>query len=124
MLLEEFVTICKALSDPNRIRILQALRKGELCVCQIIDLLQLAPSTISKHMSVLRAAKLVQSRKDSRWVYFKLMQNPKADIDRFLSISNQVLSNDRQIKQDGKRVQSIRATGVEELCKKQKENRR
>lgn len=46
----------KALADENRLRILCALREGELCVCEVIALLELAPSTVSKHLSVLRAA--------------------------------------------------------------------
>lgn len=62
----------KALADENRIRILGALRESELCVCQIIELLELAPSTVSKHLSVLRNARLIDSRKQGRWMYYRL----------------------------------------------------
>jgi ArsR family transcriptional regulator len=61
--MREFVNITKALSDSNRVRTLLALRKGELCVCQITELFGLAPSTISKHLSILAQAGLVESRK-------------------------------------------------------------
>jgi len=64
--------ITKALSDIQRLRILMMLRAGELCVCQIIAVLGLAPSTVSKHLSLLSAADLVVSRKEGRWAYFKL----------------------------------------------------
>ena len=64
----EFMNMTKALSDQNRIRVLMALRKRELCVCQIIELLGLAPSTVSKHMSILRHARLVESRKEGIWI--------------------------------------------------------
>lgn len=70
--MRELVRITKALADPNRVRILLALQRQELCVCQIVELLQLAPSTISKHLSVLNHAGLIVSRKDERWVYYRL----------------------------------------------------
>jgi DNA-binding transcriptional ArsR family regulator len=45
---------------------------GELCVCQIIELLGLVPSTVSKHMSILKQAGLVENRKEARWMYYRL----------------------------------------------------
>lgn len=72
--MDSFLNIVKALSDSQRLRTLLLLRQGELCVCRITEFLNLAPSTVSKHMSVLRQAGLVKSRKDSRWVYFRLAQ--------------------------------------------------
>jgi ArsR family transcriptional regulator len=44
---------------------------GELCVCQLIKMLGLAPSTVSKHMSILRQARLVQARKEGKWMYYR-----------------------------------------------------
>ena len=70
--MREFMAITKALSDPNRVRILLTLRRGELCVCQITELLELATSTISKHLSILNQAGLILSRKTERWVYYRL----------------------------------------------------
>ena len=66
----EFLNVTKALAEENRLRILLALGVEELCVCQIIELLELAPSTVSKHMSVLKQARMVDSRKDGRWTYY------------------------------------------------------
>ena len=70
--MREFMAITKALSDPTRVRILLALRRGELCVCQITELFGLAPSTVSKHLSMLHHAGLILSRKSERWVYYRL----------------------------------------------------
>ncbi len=68
-----FMNITKALADENRVRILMALNGGEeLCVCQLIDLLQLAPSTVSKHLFILRNARLILGRKAGRWMYYRL----------------------------------------------------
>lgn len=80
----------RALADENRLRALMALRDQELCVCQLVELLQLAHSTVSKHMSVLRDAGLVQSRKSGRWVYYRLRSDggsglPGAALDVILS---------------------------------------
>lgn len=68
----EFVNIAKALGDENRARALMALADGELCLCQIIEVLGVSPSTASKHMSILHQAGLVERRKDGRWHYYRL----------------------------------------------------
>ncbi len=66
-------SMVKALADGNRLRVIAALREHEeLCVCQITELLHLATATVSRHMSILQYAGLVQSRKKSRWVYYRL----------------------------------------------------
>ncbi len=70
--MDDLLLIGSALSDRNRVRALAQLQGGELCVCQIIELLQLSPSTVSKHMSILRHAGLVEARKDGRWMYYHL----------------------------------------------------
>ncbi|MFQ5693244.1 MAG: ArsR/SmtB family transcription factor, partial [Nitrospinota bacterium] len=70
--LGDFVAVAKALADETRVRMLLSLRDGELCVCQIIELCGLAPSTVSKHMSILRQAGLVRGRKKGRWIYYRL----------------------------------------------------
>jgi len=74
--MREFMAIAKALADESRTRVLMFLRGGELCVCQIVEMLGLAPSTVSKHMAILHQARLVESRKDGRWTYYRL---PKED---------------------------------------------
>ncbi len=70
--MEALIEVAKALSDENRVRILLSLRSGELCVCQVTELLALAPSTVSKHISILRRAGFVKLRKEGRWVYYRL----------------------------------------------------
>ena len=68
----DFLNITKALTDENRLRILMALRNRELCVCQVTAFLDLAPSTTSKHLSILRQARLIDSAKHGKWVYYRL----------------------------------------------------
>jgi len=70
--MDNIVLIAKALSDPNRVKALMLLKHGEFCVCQIVDFLKLAPSTVSKHMSILKTAGIIESRKDDKWVYYRI----------------------------------------------------
>ncbi len=71
--MENITKIYKALSDPNRLRILKILEHGEKCVCKIPDMLGLANSTVSKHLSILRDAGLIQGRKEGKWVHYSLV---------------------------------------------------
>lgn len=71
--MEPILDIAKALSDRTRLRALMALQSAdERCLCQLIGLLELSPSTVSKHMDLLRRAGLVVGRKQGRWHYFRL----------------------------------------------------
>ncbi|MEX0654130.1 MAG: metalloregulator ArsR/SmtB family transcription factor [Phycisphaeraceae bacterium] len=71
--MQTFLNITKALSDETRVKALLSLRGGELCLCELVDLLDVAPSTASRHMTLLWQAGLVQRRKDGRWHYFRLV---------------------------------------------------
>ncbi len=62
----------KALSDPSRVRVLKLLEYGELCACEIQDLLGLAQSTVSKHMKLLEDADLVEGRRKGTWTIYSL----------------------------------------------------
>ena len=93
--------VTKALADVQRVRILQLLEKGELCVCQIIEVLGLAPSTVSKHLSLLSSAGLVEMRKDGRWAYYRLPDGDGPDSVRpLLEWLRQTLKDDVIIEQD------------------------
>jgi ArsR family transcriptional regulator len=114
----DFITITKALAEENRLRILLALEDRELCVCQIIELLQLAPSTVSKHMSVLRQARLVEGRKDGRWTYYRLAgDDAHPEAQDAIAWVYKYLSKDPKIQQDGIRMEEILKIDREELCK-------
>ena len=73
-----FMNITKALSDENRVRILMALRTHSFCVCEITAFLDLSPSTTSKHLSILKQARLIEGRKDGKWVYYRLASSPQS----------------------------------------------
>lgn len=115
--METFVDVAKALSDPGRVRILAALRGRELCVCQIVELLGLAVSTVSKHMAVLRQAGLVASRKEGRWVYYRRAEPCCDAAAGALRWCDAVLAGDPQLADDAARVESILCTPLVELCR-------
>ena len=114
----EFMNITKALADENRVRALLALEAQELCVCQLIELLKLAPSTVSKHMSVLRQARLVEARKDGRWMYYRLAGGQASpDIKEALRWVCRSLANDPQVQKDTRRLKEILKIDPKELCR-------
>jgi len=113
------MSIVKALADENRIRALLALRGGELCVCQIIELLGLAPSTVSKHMSILKQAGLVEATKRGRWVYYRIPGEDEA-LDHaldFISLVRKSLSNDPVIRRDDLCLHTVLEIHPLDLCK-------
>ncbi len=98
--MNDMVTVIKALADENRLRILMMLLDDEACVCQIIEVLGYAPSTVSKHLSTLRSAGLIESRKRGRWVYYYLPRNPSPVLKDALALVGQHLQQDPVIEAD------------------------
>ena len=67
--------ICKALSDPNRLRIIQLLTYGEQCGCELLDQMQITQPTLSHHMKALEGCGLVSSGKKGKWNHYSLNRN-------------------------------------------------
>ena len=108
ILMKNLMTLLKAIADENRVRLLLGLKGGELCVCQLIDFIDLAPSTVSKHMSILRNADLVSWRKEGRWVYYKLPEgSPDSASAQLLAWLIDHLEEATQIKDDLKKLQEV-----------------
>jgi len=80
--MKSFIKIMKALSDPNRVKIIKLLQhKSDMCVCELKSLLAIAQPTVSKHLKILEEAGLVEFRKDGLWVNYSLVNgnaNPYA----------------------------------------------
>ncbi len=122
--MHDFLSITKALSDENRVRVLMALRSGELCVCQIIELLHLAPSTVSKHMAILKQARLVEGEKNGKWVYYRLAGDtaPKA-VAEAINWAKKHLVSEQVVQRDAENLKLILEQHPVEVCKKQKASR-
>ncbi len=114
--MRDYLLITKALSDETRVRALMSLADGELCVCQIIEVLRLAPSTVSKHMTILQQAGLIQRRKDGRWHYYRLASRGATPIVRqALRWTLNALDDEKTIAKDAKALCCIRKQDREEL---------
>ena len=66
------IELFHALSDETRLEIIELLRRGERCVCELTETLDAAQSRLSFHLRVLKDAGIVRDRKDGRWVYYEL----------------------------------------------------
>lgn len=118
--MRDCLAIAKALSDSNRLRVVLALRRRELCVCQVTALLRLAPSTVSKHLAILQHARLVESRKDERWVYYRWPDGRAPVVVReALDWVFKSLRNDPGISNDSKRLEAILRQNPKVLCQRQ-----
>jgi ArsR family transcriptional regulator, arsenate/arsenite/antimonite-responsive transcriptional repressor len=119
--MKDLLAITGALADSNRLRALAACLCGELCVCQIIELLDLAPSTVSKHLSILKQAGLLESRKEGRWMYYRIPDEQGPVLVReALEFVRHSLERDKQIAEDIRRLKQIVKMDPEELCQRQR----
>ena len=113
--LSQLVDIHKALAHTARLRILAMLRAGELCVCQITAVLDLAPSTVSAHLSDLKRAGLLEERKEGRWVHYGLARTARTN--KLLRAIWPQLEQDPQVQADRAVVTELRSVPLDELCR-------
>jgi DNA-binding transcriptional ArsR family regulator len=107
----------KALGDPTRVRALAALRRGEVCLCQLIDLLELAPSTVSRHLDLLHRAGLVARRKEGRWHWFRLAgDDAPAEVRRALRWALESVERDPRLEGDDRRLGEVLAKDPTEVA--------
>jgi arsenate reductase/ArsR family transcriptional regulator len=119
MTLRAYEDVMKAVADPTRVRILKILEGGELCVCQVIAVIALGQSTISKHLFLLRAAGLIKDRRDKKWVHYSLdgkSGNPIAA--EMLRNIRKWLNDDPVVAQDRERTDLARNCGPVVICER------
>ena len=83
---EEASEVAKALSDPNRLKIIEMLTYGEKCGCRILEELEVTQPTLSHHMKILSDSGLVQSRREGKWQHYSI------NCTRFLDFKNYIAS--------------------------------
>lgn len=113
--MKSLIATAKAFSDPNRVRILAALKDGELCVCELVDGLKLSQSTLSTHLQVIRGAGLVNARKSGKWSYYALAPEGRRLWEFFLEFFGRQIPEDAVLKADHRRLNrrlSLREQGV------------
>ena len=112
--LNRTLDVTKALANPARLRILAALEKGECCVCQLTAILDLAPSTVSAHLSELRRAGFLLDRKDGKIVFYRLSERP--ELKPWLKTTFMGILNDERIVADRSFLERVKAVDVETFC--------
>ena len=118
--MRDILSITNALSDRTRLRLIMSLREGELCACQLIEVVGLAASTVSKHMYLLRHASLVEMRKEGRWVYYRLAgRDVPIPARRAIKWVTEAMADDPQIIKDTKHLSKILKSKPEDLCRRQ-----
>ena len=114
--MQPFLAVARALSDETRVRALLALRGGELCLCQLIDVFGLAPSTVSRHMDELHRAGLVRRRKAGRWAYFRLPgRDAPLVVRRAIAFATAALAREAPAVADADRLRSVRRKDLKEV---------
>ena len=114
--MRDFLALTRALADENRVRVLMFLGGGELCVCQVIEVLGLAPSTVSEHLSILHQAGLIVSRKEGRWIYYRLPdKDASACVTGALSWVRRALAGDARVLADARALKKVQLRKKEEL---------
>lgn len=118
--MDKILSVFKALSDRNRLRIYMALvNHNELCACQIVELLQVTGATASRHLNQLTQAGLLKSRKDGRWVNYSL-ENNSHNFSIVRKWINSQLRQSETYLNDLQVLKKITSINREVLCKKQR----
>ena len=113
--MKDFIRVMKALSDPNRVKILKMLQHKAMCVCEIQAALGIAQPTVSKHLKFLEDTGLVGFKKDGQWVNYYLTDGSKSPYAAsLLGNLKHWIQDDPEIRHIVKKLQSIRR---EDICK-------
>jgi DNA-binding transcriptional ArsR family regulator len=123
-MLDTLEKILKAAGDGTRLRILKMLEPGSLCVCQIVEALNLSQSTVSKHLSILEAAGLVECERRGRWTHYRLCKAASDPGKRILSLMRHCASDDPKVARDQARVACEKIQSMAACCPPRKRSER
>ncbi len=101
----------RAFSDPVRLRVLTLLQSGELCVCDLVEILKLPQPTISRHLSYLRRARLVAVRQEQSWNFYTLTPARSAFHTKLLECLGSCFRDVPELARDATRARAIRKRG-------------
>ncbi|MBN2468897.1 MAG: metalloregulator ArsR/SmtB family transcription factor [Deltaproteobacteria bacterium] len=114
--------IFQALSDETRLRVMKLLQERELCVCELIQVLEMSQPRISRHLSVLKNAGLVNDRREGKWVYYSLKKGAENDdVKPILETISLVANDDSVVRNDNKNLKkAVRLSEIEGCCSSRK----
>ena len=102
--MRELIKVFKALSDETRIRMLELLSQGELCVCEIMQALEISQTRASRNLGILRDAGLLQDRRDGQWVHYSVRKEVATEYLKLLELVTSLLKEDQTLVEDKKRL--------------------
>lgn len=105
--------IFKAFADPSRLRLLNLLRRGERCVCDLMAVLKLPQSKVSRHLSYLKRAGLVESHRDGLWIHYELARPQTKFHQQILSCLDGCLQEAPILKID---LEKLKKTPIQSRC--------
>jgi len=111
--MKKILNLLKLLSDENRLRILFMLKEKKLCVCEMLELLDITGATLSSHLKLLTLSKIIELKKDGRWIEYNLTDNK---IIKFLEYIESRMDDKTKILDDRKKIKKLNAR--ESICKK------
>lgn len=112
--MQELLNVFKALSDETRLKILKIFEKGEICVCDLVSVLDMSQPKISFHLNVLKEAGLVKDRKQGKWVHYSI--DGQDMFRRFLVLSVTEKIPDETIKEYLSRLETVRSMKNKNIC--------
>ncbi len=98
--MREAVQMMKALGDENRFRIFMILANKKMCVCELLQILDIAGSTLSAHLKVLKTAGLIEQKKDGRWIEYGISSDNKRVFELYSLLFESITVDDSQLKAD------------------------
>ena len=105
--MKDIVKIFKALSDPTRLRIMILLRRRELCVCELMFILEMEQSRISRHMRVLREAGIAEDVREGRWIIYRVPEEAKSLLEGlFAGTLRERIELSREASEDSRKLAS------------------
>lgn len=115
--MNDLIRISNALADHGRVRLLAMCFDGERCVCQLVALLGLSNASVSKHLSLLRDAGLLSSRKQGRWVHYRLPAEPSTPAAEAIEWIRRHAARDDVLKTDREQMKQIMTIDPGALCR-------
>ena len=113
--MREVLSIARALGDESRLRALVAVKDGELCLCQIIQVLGLSPATVSKHMNTLELARLVERTRRGKWRFYKLADGSGSRaVKQALAWVLDEIRRDPKLSEDARKIKKVRRQNLDE----------
>ena len=116
--MRDLVKVFKALSDETRIRLIKLLQQRELCVCELMQVLDMTQSRVSRNLGILKDAGLVRDRRDGLWVHYSLNEDSFNECAApLLELLKDWANDDESIRRDLEGLsKSVKLSEIEEPC--------